>query len=969
MRRISILAPTLFIAALIASCSEDPAGQITKKEPALVVLEAQLAAPETLAGQPVGVTCIATFDDESTKELAPPDVAIEIAPVVEGAQIVDGRILISRSGTYQISCTNPVASQIKPATLVVRATVPVKTIATLDRETIASGERATAACRLEDSAGNVVENLFGRIEASPADGVTVNGFSIDGIKVGTYQVTCAVDGYPDIEKVPATLNVTAGAPFNVTVVLSDDTVFAGDRVEVTCLVNDAAQNPVMVPTEFTVTPAVMTVDPAGLMPTLAGDYAITCSVPSVNLSSTPPTPLHVAAGLPANIVILELIPQQTVYALSSEIEIRAQVTDAFGNEAPNAIWEATSNPPTATRFAGPHAVDLAAEGLIELVAQVTSPTAAGLPVTASVNVLVDGTPPEVVFDFPERGEIVQGPTGSSMTIVGHVTDLLSPVTSLTIGNTQVPVDAQGGFSATITPNWAINLIEGSAADSAGNVRNFAQSFEYSAQYRQAGDNRIASGRISDGLALYLGQTVLDDNNADVDDLATIARLAIEQADLNALIPDPVTTYNSDCSVWPFTITGALRLWVDDVTFGTPVIDITAINGGIHLRAEIPNLVVDMHTTGDVCDIGVGVSGTASATRAIIEGDILISRSGTNIVVTMASPSVSLSGLNINLNLPSIIDWAVDGIINLFEGMIEDRLEDALQDTIQDAVPPVVDDFLSAIALGTSLNLPAPLSLALGVDARLGMLDFDAGHGELGFDSTIYATGMISPEPLGGILQDSRPWPAFSGARAFGVGVAYDLINQALYSTWYGGGLDIDLAQFIPGSFDNNGNPATIQAAAHAMLPPVFVPTTDPQYPVELQVGDLELTVVVDGVPNLPAINATIYATVYAQANATINAQQQIVLTLAPNPYISLDFMSNIPGLDVAAFTTSLEQTMQQFIPQLFSQVVGGIPIPSFDLSAIAGNFLPAGIVLGIGNASTAYHPSYLVLEGDIVQLP
>ena len=52
-----------------------------------------------------------------------PDVAIEIAPVVEGAQIVDGRILISRSGTYQISCTSPVASQIKPPDVVTFATV------------------------------------------------------------------------------------------------------------------------------------------------------------------------------------------------------------------------------------------------------------------------------------------------------------------------------------------------------------------------------------------------------------------------------------------------------------------------------------------------------------------------------------------------------------------------------------------------------------------------------------------------------------------------------------------------------------------------------------------------------------------------------------------------------------------------------------------------------------------------------
>jgi hypothetical protein len=411
------------------------------------------------------------------------------------------------------------------------------------------------------------------------------------------------------------------------------------------------------------------------------------------------------------------------------------------------------------------------------------------------------------------------------------------------------------------------------------------------------------------------------------------------------------------------------LWVDDVRFGTPSIDITAIPGGVHLRARIPNLVVDMHTTGDVCDVGVGVSGTAFASSAIIEGDVFISRSGADVIVTMPAPSVTLNGFGIDLDLPSIIDWAIDGIINLFSGAISDRLEDALSSVIRSNVPPVVDDFLSAIALGTQIALPPPVALNLGVDARLGMLAFATGRGELGFDATVYSTGMISPEPLGGILQDTRPWPGFSGSRAFGVGISYDLINQALYSTWYGGGLDLDLAQFIPGAFDNNGNPANVQATAHAMLPPVLRPTNDPQWPVELQVGDLELTVVLSGIPNFPPINATIYASVFAQASATVNAQGQLALMLAPNPYIALDFTSNLPGVDLAAFVTSLEQTMGQFIPQMFNQVVGGIPIPSFDLSAMAGNYLPPGIVLGIGNAGTAFHSSYLVLEGDIVQVP
>src|SRR5262245_6829138 len=128
MRGFSIFAPTLSLAALFAAsgCGDEPGSgdQLYKKEAALVILEAQLESPTTLVGQPVGVTCLGTFDDSSQKELAPPDVAIAIAPAVDGSQIVDNHVLIPRSGDYQISCTSPAASQIKSASLRVRATIP-----------------------------------------------------------------------------------------------------------------------------------------------------------------------------------------------------------------------------------------------------------------------------------------------------------------------------------------------------------------------------------------------------------------------------------------------------------------------------------------------------------------------------------------------------------------------------------------------------------------------------------------------------------------------------------------------------------------------------------------------------------------------------------------------------------------------------------------------------------------------------
>ena len=48
---------------------------------------------------------------------------------------------------------------------------------------------------------------------------------------------------------------------------------------------------------------------------------------------------------------------------------------------------------------------------------------------------------------------------------------------------------------------------------------------------------------------------------------------------------------------------------------------------------------------------------------------------------------------INLSLPAVIDWAIDGIINLFRGSISSRLESAFRDVIRQQVPRVIEDFL------------------------------------------------------------------------------------------------------------------------------------------------------------------------------------------------------------------------------------------------------------------------------------
>lgn len=960
----------LAIPLLAWACSEDP-GEcgsgvcFFKADPQPVSLLLRVPVSEVVAGNEVTLGCQATLDDGSKLDLDGDDAAYTVSPEapLEGAVLRPTKV-----GRLTLSCTAGALTS-PEVELTVLPGPAARTVATLDRSTITSGERVNTTCTLEDEHGNAITPAEMRVAVSPSSGTTVTGTQLEAIRVGTYEVSCAANGFGALPRVPATLTVNSGAAVRLEVVLSAAAVLAGERVEVNCVATDAAGNAVTAPTNFLVSPAPTTADARGFAAEQAGPYDVVCDLPSANLMSNPAR-VTVGPGPAAQLVITGVDPTLPVYPRSAVVEVLATVTDAYGNVSTSASWDLSGSPSSAVQFAGQHRAQLMESGPITLTAQVTSPTAGGIPVSASVTVTCDAEPPVVIIDSPARGAILAHTPGTSLTVSGHVTDPTSSVVSFTFMGDPIALAPDGSFSATFVPRWGINLLEAIAIDEAGNSRELAQSFEAASNYRRASPTRTVSGRIDDGLLVRLSQAALDDNAADVDDLATILRLAIQQADLNALIPDPATNFHSDCSVLFVTITGNLRLWVDDVRFGTPIIDLTAQNGGLHLRAEIPNLAVDLHTTGDVCEIGVGISGTASAQRAVLEADLTVSHNNGNITVTMPRPSVQLYGFNLNLNLPSIIDWAVDGILSLFSGVISDEVEDALADTLQAEVPGLVDDFLTGVELGTSVQLPAPISLNLGIGARLGSLSFSSSGGTLGFDATVYAQGTISPEPLGGILRESITAPNLTNRGSFVVAMSYDLVNQALYSIWYGGAFNLDLTQFLSGQVPSGGGNANVSATTRALLPPVVGRSGDPNFPLQLMIGDLQIDANFSGLPGgLPPLAATIYATAFAKARVNVNGQGQITFELAPNPEVVLDFTSPLDAIDLQAFITDLETAMAQYLPTLFNQAIQGIPIPTLDLSSLAGSVLPAGIRLGLGSPVAESQTSYVVLGGALVPVP
>jgi hypothetical protein len=960
---LTIRAGSLLGPLFVFGCGADGGHTLHKVGDTLTTLVTQLPAPQISAGRTIRIECLGTYDDGTRKPLSPPDVSIEITPSI-ATDGNDARFV--NVGSYQVECKSPKVPNTMPVTLTVVAGAPASITATLDKTAIPSGGTAQVTCSAVDAQQNPISGLNMVVDSDPGDGVDIQGMTITGQGAGDYNITCSLGPTTpaSIALVPASLSVIAGSPSKLVTDLSRYTVTAGTRVIVQCMALDAAGNPVPVDAQFNVTPAPNAQDSNSLTPTAMGDYQVACTMPSAGLTSDP-VPLTVNAGLPAQLHITQLTPTAMMYKGGATVTVAVQIFDSYQNPT-FADWSLTSSPPDATLAFGSHQATLIHDGQITLIAAVTSQTANGITVSDQTTVLCDARPPVVGFVNPVRAQQVVGTPDQTFNITGNVTDNGgSGVASLVINGNPVPFDAAGNFATTMVPSWGVNLISGVATDNVGNTRDFVQSFMIASNYRQADAANVIANRIADGVVAHLGQAILDEHgDNDIDDLSTIAVTAIENTNIASKIPDPATTYHSDCWI----TSGDLQLHVDNITFNQPAIDMWAINGGVHVHAVIPNLYVAVHTSGDVCGIGIGISGEATADSVVLDADLDVNGAGGTINVSMPSPGVSINNLNLNIDLPSIISWAVNGILNLFDGVISDKIDSAFAGVLQDKIPPLLQGFLQGINLSTGFSLPAPFNLSIDLDTGLGTVAFDTGGGAIGLDATLYTpNGVVNPEPVGGILQEQHQWPAFDTSKMFGIALSYDLLNQALYSIWYGGALNIDLTQFM-----NNNPPAMgmtgLTATLNGMAPPVLKPTSNGNYPFELQVGDLKLHLTVQNVPALGTVDLVAYASAFLDADVTIDQNNLIQLQVANNARISLEFDTPFDGfLDTGSLAMAIGPALQSFLPILVGQVLHGIPIPTINLSNLAGSYLPPGIVLGIQNGQTTYDTSYLLVEGNIEQ--
>ena len=142
--------------------------------------------------------------------------------------------------------------------------------------------------------------------------------------------------------------------------------------------------------------------------------------------------------------------------------------------------------------------------------------------------------PAVLMDYPTRGETVLRQSGG-IEVLGRTI----ATSALTINGQRVMLDAEGRFRFPMTPNWGLNILT-MEASGAGQTVTASPSFLYAESYQQIGNGTDSGIKVPDALLAAIADSFFDDGIHDpnnIDDLATVVEVILEDSDLAAAIQD------------------------------------------------------------------------------------------------------------------------------------------------------------------------------------------------------------------------------------------------------------------------------------------------------------------------------------------------------------------------------------------------------------------------------------------------
>ena len=363
-------------------------------------------------------------------------------------------------------------------------------------------------------------------------------------------------------------------------------------------------------------------------------------------------------------------------------------------------------------------------------------------------------PPTLTISAPSRGTSADG---STVTVTGIATDD-APGVRVTVNGMDTPVGKDGSFSATVTLDPGISVIETHAIDKKGqDVRDVRAIL--------AGSLAPTDGSKTAPIGAHASaQTITAIAGA----IATDAKAIDYTAEAKTLNP-----------IYSDTSCNGAVVDVNTVSLSDVAVSLVPGTGKLAAKVTLKNVSVKLDVHFRALCISGSDTVTISASAANISGDLAVTVSGGKLQTSLANASVTLD--NFNLSAGGVPSFVVD----LFNGTVRTKVQDALTHVVATQVPPIANSKLSGLlAKGFSAKV---LGASTTLTATPTTAQIAATGIYLGVSTKLVVTGGT-----GGMFLEQTPPDALSlmgQTKNLGLAIANDLVNQLLAGLWAAGAFD------------------------------------------------------------------------------------------------------------------------------------------------------------------------------------
>ncbi len=538
------------------------------------------------------------------------------------------------------------------------------------------------------------------------------------------------------------------------------------------------------------------------------------------------------------------------------------------------------------------------------------------------------------------------------------------------GQSVTPSEDQS-FAHNVSSMHGVNLLVAEAEDGAGGRTRTVRSYSHSSRwYPPTSTTESWAGK---AIEIFLPRSFVDDgdrNMAKPNDLATIITMYLATLDIGSLIPNPVYDANN------------YKVYLKNVTVQTPEVSLLPQGGYLYLEAWFKNLRGKVDAIGSCYVLGVDLCPDAKGDLEVdsihLEARIALSVDSNNevkaevthLVLALRNPSVKLQGLGVLLNP------IVGALIRAFE---EDA-EAMLKQELAQVLPDLFTELFGQLALDEGIAIPSlipggPESL-VQLQTRMAALDVTHKGIGLAMDARVRTQKKVTHNPLGSIGRGGCYGTDFGEfvlqqlEMQTAAGIHDDLLNQLLFAMWYGGSLNVTLAEAELGAVLGD-------LAGYGVQQPVIRLDffSSPMFTAcgtgdELRFGIGDLYVEMDMLFLSVPVTIALYASVLGTGELSWladGAGGSIGIQLTSIDALDYEFVSATEGYEV--LIDLFDELMQGdlltgALDSLLGLGIQGFELPEIDLSGLLPG-VPQGTKLKIVPASLQRRTGYTELLGTI----